>query len=93
MPHDFLPFLRWIDYGGFKKKINLFSKKLDGLLQNLVDEHREEKRDTMIGQLLSLQESQPEVYTDETIKGIILVIFLRSVFNKNKVNLCLKRCK
>ncbi|XP_073119886.1 cytochrome P450 81Q32-like [Henckelia pumila] len=73
-PQDFLPFLQWIDYGGFKKKIVAFSKKLDGLLQNLVDQHRVEKRNTIIGHLLSLQESQPELYTDETIKGIILTL-------------------
>ncbi|KZT76681.1 isoflavone 2'-hydroxylase-like, partial [Dorcoceras hygrometricum] len=78
-PQDFLPFLQWIDYGGFQKKMIAFSKKLDRLFQNLVDEHRVEKRDTMIGHLLSLQESQPEVYTDETIKGIILVNSLYSV--------------
>ncbi|XP_073296282.1 cytochrome P450 81Q32-like [Primulina huaijiensis] len=73
-PQDFLPFLQWIDYGGFQKKMIAFSKKLDGLLQNLVDEHRVEKRNTMIAHLLSLQESQPELYTDETIKGIVLTL-------------------
>ncbi|KZV18411.1 isoflavone 2'-hydroxylase-like [Dorcoceras hygrometricum] len=56
-PQDFLPFLQWIDYGGFKKKIIPLSKELDGLFQSLVDEHRVEKKNTMIGHLNQINNS------------------------------------
>ncbi|KAL3833291.1 hypothetical protein ACJIZ3_008027 [Penstemon smallii] len=75
-PQDFLPFFEWIDFGGFKKKIIAVGEEMDEFFQNLLAEHRREKRNTMIGHLLSLQESQGEFYSDLTIKGIILVQFL-----------------
>lgn len=46
-------------------------------LQGLIDEHRQNKNNlTMIDHLLSLQEQQPEYYTDEIIKGIITITTL-----------------
>ncbi|KAF7129786.1 hypothetical protein RHSIM_Rhsim10G0111500 [Rhododendron simsii] len=72
-PADFLPILRWIDYKGFEKNLAKIHERFDKLLQGLIDEHRRDKsRNTMIDHLLSLQESQPEYYTDEIIKGIII---------------------
>ncbi|KAK6125306.1 hypothetical protein DH2020_040954 [Rehmannia glutinosa] len=70
-PEDFLPFLRWIDYRGLKKNMAALGKKLDDFYQGLLEEHRREKRNTIIGHLLSLQESDPEFYTDQTIKGFM----------------------
>ncbi|KAK4486122.1 hypothetical protein RD792_008790, partial [Penstemon davidsonii] len=75
-PQDFLPFLEWIDFGGFKKKMVALGEQLDRFFQSLVDEHRREKRNTMIGHLLSLQESQGEFYSDLTIKGIIFSMLI-----------------
>ncbi|CAL5372848.1 unnamed protein product [Camellia sinensis] len=76
-PNDFLPVLRWIDYGNFEKNLGRIHKRMDVLLQGLIDEHRSDKsRNSMIDHLLSLQESQPEYYTDAIIKGLILVIIL-----------------
>ncbi|KAL6961426.1 hypothetical protein U1Q18_039194 [Sarracenia purpurea var. burkii] len=73
-PGDFFPFLQWIDYMSFKKNLARIHKKMDTLLQGLIDKHRCEKnKNTMIDHLLSLQESQPECYTDTIIKGLILV--------------------
>ncbi|KAF7129803.1 hypothetical protein RHSIM_Rhsim10G0111200 [Rhododendron simsii] len=47
-------------------------KRFDKLLQGLIDEHRKDNsKNTMIDHLLSLQESQPEYYTDEIIKGLM----------------------
>lgn len=53
--------------------------------QGLIDEHRkkeeisyphdEGKCKTFIDAMLSLQESEPEYYSDDIIKGIILVCF------------------
>jgi cytochrome P450 len=49
-------------------------KRMDAFWKGLIDEHRVDKdRNTMVSHLLALQESEPEYYTDEIIKGIILV--------------------
>ncbi|XP_062102612.1 cytochrome P450 81Q32-like [Humulus lupulus] len=75
-PGDFLPFLNWIP-NGYEKRVKRVAKRMDLLLQNLIDEHRsheDKNRDTIIAHLLSLQESQPEYYTDEIIKGFVSVI-------------------
>lgn len=72
-PEDFLPVLKWIDYRGLKKKLCDLGKRLDDFYESLLEEHRREKRDTIIGHLLSLQESESELYTDQTIKGFITV--------------------
>ncbi|KAL1224437.1 Cytochrome P450 81D11 [Cardamine amara subsp. amara] len=73
---DYLPFLRWIT--DFEKQIKNLAGKVDEFLQSLVDEKRgdQEKGNTMIDHLLSLQETQPDYYTDVTIKGIIIVMIL-----------------
>ncbi|KAG9135845.1 hypothetical protein Leryth_002562 [Lithospermum erythrorhizon] len=73
-PEDLLPFLQWIDFRGLEKSLAMLGKKLDGFFQELVDEHRKEKRNTMISHLLALQESDPKYYTDQTIKGLIMVM-------------------
>nr|GMC64110.1 cytochrome P450 81E8-like [Ipomoea batatas] len=74
---DFLPFLRWISYRNVEKNMKKLSERLDSSLQGLVDEHRHDKsRNSMIDHLLSLQESQPEYYTDEIIKGLMMVMLL-----------------
>uniref|UniRef100_A0A5B6YT38 Putative CYP81Q32 n=1 Tax=Davidia involucrata TaxID=16924 RepID=A0A5B6YT38_DAVIN len=76
-PGDYLPILRWIDYQNLEKNSARLSKDIDSLLQGLIDEHRREKsRNSMIDHLLSLQESQPEYYTDEIIKGLVLIIIM-----------------
>ncbi|KAG8387296.1 hypothetical protein BUALT_Bualt02G0006600 [Buddleja alternifolia] len=71
-PQDFLPLLRWIDYGGFTKKMRSAAKEMDEFFQGLVDEHRLEKMNTMIGDLLAQQESQPRFYSDQIIKGFLM---------------------
>ncbi|KDP31571.1 hypothetical protein JCGZ_14796 [Jatropha curcas] len=72
---DFLPILQWIDYGGFLKRAERLGKRTDRLWQSFIDEHRKKEiKNTMISHLLSLQESEPEYYTDEVIKGLILDI-------------------
>lgn len=72
-PQDFLPFLQRIDYGGFTKKVAALADEMDEMLQSLVDEHRSETRNSMIGHLLSLQQSEPHFYSDLTIKGLLMV--------------------
>ncbi|KAL7231842.1 hypothetical protein ACSBR2_009968 [Camellia fascicularis] len=74
-PGDFLPVLRWIDYQSFEKNLGILYKKMDALLQGLIDEHRRDRsKNTMIDHLLSLEESQPEYYTDDIIKGLITIM-------------------
>ncbi|KAL5821766.1 hypothetical protein ACOSQ3_023648 [Xanthoceras sorbifolium] len=80
-PGDFLPILNWIDGGNFMNKVVSLSKRIDEFLQGLIDEHRSKKvglesTNNMIDHMLSLQESQPEYYTDQIIKGLILVMLL-----------------
>ena len=74
-PGDFLPLLRWIDYQNYEKNLVKITAKVDAFLEGLIDEHRGHNKDanTMIDHLLSFQKSQPEYYTNEIIKGIIVV--------------------
>ncbi|KAB1215879.1 Cytochrome P450 81D1 [Morella rubra] len=66
--------LRWIDHGGLEKRMARLGKKTDAFFQALVDEKKSQKAEgnTMIDHLLSLQASQPEYYTDDIIKGLML---------------------
>nr|UQE85539.1 isoflavon 2-hydroxylase [Bacopa monnieri] len=76
-PGNFSPFLRWIDYGGYEKNLTRTAEKMDVFLQEMIAEHRrDQSKDTVISHLLSLQESQPQLYTDTVIKGIIIVMLL-----------------
>ncbi|XVF29628.1 hypothetical protein REPUB_Repub15cG0138500 [Reevesia pubescens] len=73
---DFFPYLQWVDYKGYKKNVLRINREKDELLQGLVDENRRKKcafgsENTMINYLLSLQESQPNYYTDEILKGLL----------------------
>lgn len=82
---DFFPFLRSIGYKGMEKSFVRIQKKRDEYLQNLIDEIRLKKavtsstmRDgennrTLIETLLSLQESDPEFYSDQVIKSNVVV--------------------
>ncbi|KAH6782260.1 hypothetical protein C2S51_007553 [Perilla frutescens var. frutescens] len=77
---DLLPFLQWIDFQGLEKRFANLMEKLDRFMQELVNERREMpsfgESSTMIDHLLSLQEKEPDYYTDELIKGIILVLLV-----------------
>lgn len=74
---DLFPILQCIDYDGFKNRMTQLGKRMDAFWQGLIDEHRVDKsRNTMVSHLLALQESEPEYYTDEIIKGIILMMLV-----------------
>ncbi|XP_048335699.1 cytochrome P450 81Q32-like [Ziziphus jujuba] len=77
-PGDFLPIFKWIGINGYERKIEKLAKRTDRLLQGLIEEHRrnEGSRNTIIDHLLSLQQSQPEYYTDQIIKGFVLIMLL-----------------
>ncbi|KAG2245466.1 hypothetical protein Bca52824_092700 [Brassica carinata] len=71
-PADYLSVLRW--FTPFEKQIKNLGNRFDAFLQRIVDEKRAEKEigQSMIDRLLSLQETQPDYYTDDIIKGLIL---------------------
>ncbi|XVF44478.1 hypothetical protein PTKIN_Ptkin02bG0125900 [Pterospermum kingtungense] len=70
---DFLPILNWIN-GNYERKVKRLAKMMDGRLQRMIDENRRKQEgNTMIHHLLCLQQSQPQYYTDQIIKGLILV--------------------
>ncbi|XP_010526705.1 PREDICTED: cytochrome P450 81D11-like [Tarenaya hassleriana] len=71
---DYLPVLRWVT--DFEKRVKKMASEMDDFLQRLIDEKKEEKGNTMIHHLLSLQESQPDYYNDRIIKGLIIVMIL-----------------
>ncbi|CAJ1929446.1 unnamed protein product [Sphenostylis stenocarpa] len=72
---DFVPLFRVFSS---HKKFRKVGEKLDAFFQGLIDEHRNKKEssNTMIGHLLSSQESQPEYYTDQIIKGLIMALYV-----------------
>lgn len=75
---DFMPLLRLLDYENLEKRLKNISEKTDAFLKGLLQEHRAKKQhpNTMIDHLLSLQESQPDYYTDQIIKGLALVLII-----------------
>ncbi|PON48889.1 Cytochrome P [Parasponia andersonii] len=104
--NDFLPVLRWVDFGGVEKRMMRLMNKMDKFFQNLVDGHRSatnntstrtsggseendstsgggsEENDnkgrktfTLIDSMLALQTTDPEFYTDETLKAVMLTMF------------------
>lgn len=79
---DYFPVLRWIGYRGLEKNLMLMYKKRDEFLQHLVDEIRAENNATeerrmsnLIEALLSVQAAEPEFYSDDVVKSVLVVIF------------------
>jgi len=75
---DYLPFLRWFDFQNLEKKLKSINKRFDTFLDKLIREQRnkKERENTMIDHLLTLQETQPQYYSDHIIKGLVLVMLL-----------------
>ncbi|KAL7616068.1 hypothetical protein Lser_V15G00896 [Lactuca serriola] len=75
---DYLPFLSWFGVKGLQNKLNALKEKRDVFFQGLIEHIRKSKgensKKTMIEVLLSLQESDPQYYTDEMIKSFVLVL-------------------
>ncbi|XP_028769509.1 cytochrome P450 81E8-like [Neltuma alba] len=81
-PRDFLPTLRWFDLDNLEKKLKGISLRFNRFLQRIVDEHR--SGNTLINHLLTLQKSEPEYYTDQIIKGLVLFTESSRDINKGK---------
>lgn len=81
---DYIPLLRWIDLLGLKRKMESLNKRRDSFLQGLIDEGRSkiadsssaEEKKSYVERLLLMQQAEPEYYTDEVLKGLILVRLL-----------------
>ncbi|XP_076944718.1 cytochrome P450 81Q32-like [Bidens hawaiensis] len=78
---DYLPVLNWLGVKGLEKKLIKLQEKRDVFFQGLIEQVRKTKgaegvntRKTMIELLLSLQESEPEYYTDVMIRSFVLAL-------------------
>lgn len=76
---DYVPFLRW--FTSYEKGVKKLAVRVDEFLQGLLDDKRaqKEKGNTMIDHLLSLQEIEPDYYTDVTVKGLVVVSIEKSI--------------
>jgi cytochrome P450 len=83
---DFFPLLKCVTRT--ERRMENISKEMDKLFQEMVDEQRRkmesrrggaiagkesEERKTIVEVMLELQQTEPEYYTDEIIRGMILV--------------------
>ncbi|KAG0521433.1 hypothetical protein BDA96_08G159800 [Sorghum bicolor] len=80
---DFYPALRWVDrLRGVDAALIRLQARRDALVAGLVRDKRQSRRaggrhtekNGAIDELLSLQEIDPEYYTDTVIKGIVLIL-------------------
>lgn len=82
-PGDFVPLLRLVDFQGRRKRVKQIKRRLDVSMQRLIDGRRkmdklgggidDGHKKTIIDSMVDLQASEPELYTDDIIKGVILV--------------------
>lgn len=88
-PGDFLSFLQWIDFGGVEKRMKRVHSTNDAFLQGVIDESRQKsgsgKTKTLVDVMLSLQESEPEYYSDNILKGMILVCLTNTMHVYNYI--------
>ncbi|KAF5188850.1 Cytochrome p450 [Thalictrum thalictroides] len=84
---DCFKILRRIPFLGLEKNLVKISRTRTEFLQSLIDERRrkrssggelideDNKRITLIDGLLSLQETELDYYTDDTIQGLIMIMY------------------
>ncbi|CAA0824229.1 cytochrome P450- family 81- subfamily F-polypeptide 4 [Striga hermonthica] len=84
---DFLPFMKWFGFNDVVSKMITIQEKRDRFMQKVIDDNRKTslendrspdvgRKKTVVEVLLDLQTSEPEYYTDETIKSLLLVRIL-----------------
>ncbi|EOA16477.1 hypothetical protein CARUB_v10004631mg [Capsella rubella] len=73
---DYVPITRL--FSSYEKRVKKLGEDTDKFLQGLIDDKRgqQETGTTMIDHLLVLQKSDTEYYTDQIIKGIILIMVI-----------------
>ncbi|KAL0726186.1 hypothetical protein Bca4012_022279 [Brassica carinata] len=73
---DYLPVLKLFG-NKFEDEVKALGKSMDEILQRLLDDCRRDKDgNTMVTHLLSLQEQEPDYYSDVTIKGLMMAMML-----------------
>ncbi|XP_026429850.1 cytochrome P450 81E8-like [Papaver somniferum] len=87
---DHFPVLRWIGYQSTERKLKQGRKNKDSFLDELIQDYlldtsssadidvvdgRKAEHKPLIGVFMSLQQDEPETYTDEVVKGIIGTMF------------------
>lgn len=78
---DYLPLLRWFDVMGVRNKILKLVRRRDVFLGRLIDAERRrldeggdgDDKKSMISVMLTLQKTEPELYTDTMIKSLCAV--------------------
>ncbi|WCJ35509.1 Cytochrome P450 81C13 [Euphorbia peplus] len=86
---DFIPVLRRVGFRGIEKGMVKMQKLRDDYLQDLLDEirvkfgnfkeSRLKERSSIIETLLGMQQLEPEYYTNEVIKSILVMMFVAGV--------------
>ncbi|KAJ1690207.1 hypothetical protein LUZ63_014362 [Rhynchospora breviuscula] len=75
---DFFPWLRLVDSISSHRRLKLLVKKRNEFSQRLIDEIRKgidaQKKKTMIGDLLGLQDREPGGYNDDLIRSLSLIL-------------------
>ncbi|XP_044409860.1 cytochrome P450 81Q32-like [Triticum aestivum] len=80
---DYLPVMRWLDVSGVRSRILATVSRRDAFLHRLIDAERrrmdeggagdEGEKKSMIAVLLTLQKTEPELYTDQMIIALCAV--------------------
>ncbi|KAK6134874.1 hypothetical protein DH2020_031358 [Rehmannia glutinosa] len=90
---DFLPFVGWFGFGDYiERKLSLVQEKRERFMENVIKKHRGEKegdgggkkkkkKKCLIEALFDLQRAEPEYYTDETIRNLLLFIISCDLLN------------
>nr|UAK14963.1 cytochrome P450 81D38 [Iberis amara] len=73
---DYVPVLRL--FSSYENRVKKLGEDTDKFLQGLIDDKRgqQESGNTMIDHMLALQKSDTQYYTDQIIKGIMLIMVL-----------------
>ena len=93
---DFLPFMRWMGMKGNQKRLMRLRNEMDEISEEMIEQKRRRRRSegeesSMLDVLLSLQDTDPEGYTDDIIKAMITVHSL-SLSLREKLEFCNHRC-
>ncbi|XP_037443508.1 cytochrome P450 81Q32-like [Triticum dicoccoides] len=77
---DYLPVMRWFDVSGVRSRILATVSRRDAFLHWLIDAERrrmdEGEKKSMIAVLLTLQKTEPELYTDQMIIALCANLFV-----------------
>ncbi|KNA18213.1 hypothetical protein SOVF_072840 [Spinacia oleracea] len=79
---DCLPLFKWINFRNVEGRMVAARKKMDDFLASLIEECRKNrtqnggKKIAMIYKLLDLQEFEPANYSDQLIKGMIMIMLI-----------------